>query len=69
MKNMGYESSTETADSILREVDFGRKGYIEFGEYLDVSYLNSQCCHVLMIDCRWIEGVEVGVCLHTFGTT
>jgi glycerol-3-phosphate dehydrogenase len=37
MKNMGYESSTETADSILREVDFGRKGYIEFGEYLDVS--------------------------------
>jgi Ca2+-binding EF-hand superfamily protein len=39
MKNMGYESSNETADSILREVDFGRKGYIEFGEYLDVSYL------------------------------
>jgi glycerol-3-phosphate dehydrogenase len=38
MKNMGYESSNETADSILREVDFGRKGYIEFGEYLDVSY-------------------------------
>jgi len=37
MKNMGYESSNETADSILREVDFGRKGYIEFGEYLDVS--------------------------------
>jgi glycerol-3-phosphate dehydrogenase len=37
MENMGYESSKETADSILREVDFGRKGYIEFGEYLDVS--------------------------------
>jgi glycerol-3-phosphate dehydrogenase len=34
---MGYESSTETADSILREVDFGRKGFIEFQEYLDVS--------------------------------
>lgn len=39
MKKMGYESSTETADSILREVDFGRKGYIEFQEYLDVSSL------------------------------
>lgn len=37
---MGYESSTETADSILREVDFGRKGYIEFQEYLDVSLLH-----------------------------
>lgn len=36
MTQMGYESSTETADSILREVDFGRKGYIEFQEYLDV---------------------------------
>jgi glycerol-3-phosphate dehydrogenase len=41
MKQMGYESSTETADSILREVDFGRKGYIEFGEYLDVSVILS----------------------------
>lgn len=37
MTQMGYESSTETADSILREVDFGRKGYVEFQEYLDVS--------------------------------
>jgi glycerol-3-phosphate dehydrogenase len=41
MKQMGYESSTETADSILREVDFGRKGYIEFQEYLDVSTLSN----------------------------
>jgi glycerol-3-phosphate dehydrogenase len=33
---MGYDSSAETADSILREVDFGRKGAIEFQEFLDV---------------------------------
>lgn len=39
MKKMGYASSNETADSILREVDFGRKGAIEFQEYLDVSSL------------------------------
>jgi glycerol-3-phosphate dehydrogenase len=43
MKQMGYESSTETADTILREVDFGKKGFIEFGEYLDVS----QCPFVI----------------------
>lgn len=39
MTQMGYDSSIETADSILREVDFGRKGAIEFQEYLDVSSL------------------------------
>jgi len=37
MTNMGYDSSIETADSILREVDFGRKGAIEFQEYLDIA--------------------------------
>ena len=37
MDNMGYSSSPELADSILREVDFGRKGAIEFQDYLDVS--------------------------------
>lgn len=33
---MGYDASIEKADSILREVDFGRKGAIEFSDYLDV---------------------------------
>lgn len=37
MTNMGYEASLETADSALREVDFGRKGAIEFQEYLDIA--------------------------------
>jgi glycerol-3-phosphate dehydrogenase len=37
MTEMGYDASMETADSILREVDFGRKGAIEFADYLDVS--------------------------------
>jgi Ca2+-binding EF-hand superfamily protein len=36
---MGYDSSPETADSILREVDFNRDGAIEFHEFLDVSFL------------------------------
>lgn len=50
MTQMGYESSTETADSILREVDFGRKGYIEFQEYLDVS------CHPSVLSVKWGVG-------------
>lgn len=37
MKNMGYAASEDRADGILREVDFGRKGAIEFQDYLDVS--------------------------------
>lgn len=37
MTNMGYDASGDKADSILREVDFGRKGAIEFQDYLDVS--------------------------------
>ncbi|EIW72687.1 hypothetical protein TREMEDRAFT_70788 [Tremella mesenterica DSM 1558] len=37
MTRMGYDASTETADNILREVDFGRKGAIEFQEYLDIA--------------------------------
>ena len=41
MTQMGYDASTESADSILREVDFGRKGAIEFQDYLDVSGLYS----------------------------
>ena len=36
MSEMGYDASIEKADSILREVDFGRKGAIEFSDYLDV---------------------------------
>jgi glycerol-3-phosphate dehydrogenase len=56
MKQMGYESSTETADSILREVDFGRKGYIEFQEYLDIAAglkelrLESAFTHLAQLD-------------------
>jgi glycerol-3-phosphate dehydrogenase len=39
MKNMGYEASSDRADGILREVDFGRKGEIDFQDYLDVSHV------------------------------
>jgi glycerol-3-phosphate dehydrogenase len=38
MSNMGYDASEDRADGILREVDFGRKGAIEFQDYLDVSW-------------------------------
>ena len=37
MTDMGYDASLEKADSILREVDFTRKGAIEFQDYLDAS--------------------------------
>ncbi|ORX34271.1 putative glycerol-3-phosphate dehydrogenase [Kockovaella imperatae] len=37
MTQMGYDASAETADNILREVDFGRKGAIEFQDYLDIA--------------------------------
>ncbi|WWD17998.1 hypothetical protein CI109_102445 [Kwoniella shandongensis] len=37
MTEMGYNASIEAADSILREVDFGRKGEIGFQEYLDIA--------------------------------
>ena len=37
MTDMGYDASIERADNILREVDFSRKGAIEFQDYLDVS--------------------------------
>lgn len=38
MQGMGYDASVERADGILREVDFGRKGEIDFQDYLDVSF-------------------------------
>ena len=37
MTQMGYDASPELADNILREVDFGRKGAIEFHDYLDIA--------------------------------
>lgn len=75
MTQMGYESSTETADSILREVDFGRKGYVEFQEYLDVSPTSPtwpvvSCGRDLLTDSdrRWIEGAISRIGLHTLGS-
>lgn len=56
MTNMGYNASTETADSILREVDFGRKGAIEFQEFLDIAAglkelkLESAFTHLAQLD-------------------
>ncbi|KAK4687415.1 glycerol-3-phosphate dehydrogenase, partial [Tremellales sp. Uapishka_1] len=37
MHGMGYTESKEVADSILAEVDFGRKGAVDFQDYLDAS--------------------------------
>ncbi|TXT13074.1 hypothetical protein VHUM_01475 [Vanrija humicola] len=37
MANAGYGSSVETADGILAEVDFGRKGSIDFQDFLDIA--------------------------------
>lgn len=71
MTQMGYESSTETADSILREVDFGRKGYIEFQEYLDVSLVwqcwPSRSMLIDTLDRCWLEGAFSRVRLHPPG--
>jgi hypothetical protein len=66
MKKMGYASSNETADSILREVDFGRKGAIEFQEYLDVSRLGAWQRYRadVVVDRCWIEGAAHRVCLY-----
>lgn len=37
MSNAGYGSSVQTADGILSEVDFGRKGSIDFQDFLDIA--------------------------------
>jgi glycerol-3-phosphate dehydrogenase len=37
MKNMGYDADVAAADLILAEVDFSRKGQINFEDFLDVS--------------------------------
>lgn len=37
MKKMGYAEKPEIAHEIINEVDFGRKGNIEFHDFLDVS--------------------------------
>lgn len=51
MKNMGYDASEDRADGILREVDFGRKGEIDFQDYLDVSiYVYNYCLYLLLFD-------------------
>jgi glycerol-3-phosphate dehydrogenase len=56
MVQMGYDSSSEAADSILREVDFGRKGAIEFQDYLDIAaglkelQLESAFTHLAQLD-------------------
>lgn len=68
MKNMGYNASEELADSILREVDFGRKGAIEFQEYLDIAAglkelkLESAFTHLAQLDSSrdLAEGDAVG---------
>lgn len=43
VKNMGYDASPDVADGILAEVDFGRKGAIDWQDFLDVSYKVSKC--------------------------
>ena len=56
MAEMGYDASVEKADSILREVDFGRKGAIEFPDYLDIAaglkelQLDSAFTHLAQLD-------------------
>jgi len=68
MKKMGYASSNETADSILREVDFGRKGAIEFQEYLDIAaglkelHIESAFTHLAQLDTsrNLAEGDAIG---------
>lgn len=37
MKNMGYAANPEVARGILQEVDFGRKGAIDFADFLDIA--------------------------------
>ncbi|KAK8865817.1 hypothetical protein IAR55_000964 [Kwoniella newhampshirensis] len=56
MTEMGYNASIEAADSILREVDFGKKGEIGFQEYLDIAAgmkelkLESAFTHLAQLD-------------------
>ena len=37
MKDMGYAEDQEVANNILREVDFGRKGYVELHDFLEIA--------------------------------
>lgn len=37
MKNMGYDANPEVAHGILQEVDFTRKGAIDFSDFLDIA--------------------------------
>ncbi|GMK55798.1 hypothetical protein CspeluHIS016_0208540 [Cutaneotrichosporon spelunceum] len=37
MKDMGYPADSEVAASILQEVDFARKGAIDFQDFLDIA--------------------------------
>jgi len=37
---MGYAEKEEIAHDIMQEIDYGRKGIIEFHDFLDVS---SEC--------------------------
>lgn len=37
MKQMGYDASDATAARILSEVDFGRKGSLDFQDFLDIA--------------------------------
>ncbi|WWC86090.1 uncharacterized protein L201_000961 [Kwoniella dendrophila CBS 6074] len=56
MTTMGYNASTEIADSVLREVDFGRKGFVDFQDYLDIAaglkelQLESAFTHLAQLD-------------------
>ncbi|WVF70763.1 hypothetical protein IAT40_005557 [Kwoniella sp. CBS 6097] len=56
MTEMGYDASSELADSILREVDFGRKGFVDFQDYLDIAAglkelsLESAFTHLAQLD-------------------
>jgi len=34
---MGYAEKEEIAHNIMQEIDYGRKGIIEFHDFLDVS--------------------------------
>ncbi|KAL7423798.1 mitochondrial glycerol-3-phosphate dehydrogenase [Cryptotrichosporon argae] len=73
MQKMGYASSTERADTILAEVDFGRKGAVDFQDYLDIAaglkelQLESAFTHLAQLDTERKQGEGDGQPLGTVG--
>ena len=67
MASLGYDSSSETADDIIREVDYKLKGAIEFQDFLAIAaglkelQLESAFTHLAQLDQSRLEDGAPGM--------